>query len=200
MREIPILKKMIRDESYIKGFSMVELLIVLIIISVLSFIAIPKFLSNKETLRIESSVLQLLSMLQLASNEALNNSKDMYVHYLTDNDDDGLVDGCIVINDSKTPLDPSYCSTKGELNQSKFFRFKRVGVYVRIALPPPTNPFSPMFNFSAATGLPSKYGGIYFYAYVSSESSGIDIRTHQGLQGCSDTTSMITGWPICGLD
>ncbi|MGL5292171.1 MAG: prepilin-type N-terminal cleavage/methylation domain-containing protein [Vibrionaceae bacterium] len=185
------MKKIKWNAAKIKGFSMAEMVIALIIIAVIALIAVPKFLSNKDFSRIELSVAQLFSMFELASNEALNRSKTIYVHFLPVNE----TEGCFVVNDSSDELDSSYCA-KSELNQSNFLKYK--DMYVEVLLPG-TGQLSPLFYFSGATGLPSSDGGVYFYAYDVSESSGVSMRRHQGIVGCTDTHVVIAGWPLCSL-
>ncbi|MGL5250191.1 MAG: pilus assembly FimT family protein [Enterovibrio sp.] len=181
-----ILKRIKPDAAKIKGFSMLELSIVLFVLALLSFVAVPKFLANQANALVESSVVQLFSMLDLAANESLRKSKSLYVHYLPQTNGIG---NCIVVTEnSSEPI--SLCS-KSDLNQANFFKFNGI----ELLSPNPTTPRS-LFYFSGATGLPSQDVSLYFGANkTDTVGSGIFIRRYKGLQGCSDT--VITGWPKC---
>ena len=167
------------------GFSFLELLIVMTFVAILSAIAAPKFMRQKEIALVEASAIELLSFLELGASESIKRGVKLHVHYIPKKK---MHDGCIVLTESDKPTQ-TLC--KGDTNAFKLAHDKAL----KIKQPVQNTP-SKLFYFSPQTGLPSNDLTLLLSANLNDDkSSGILIRRYKGLVGCSQTG--ILDWQPC---
>ena len=170
-----------------RGFSLIEMVTSLLVISILISISIPSYLESQKSALIKKEAIELLTVLEIGQTEALKRRVPIFVHYVPKKDKNNA---CIAL---------SLTDEEGEArcddnNGMKKFDLKNKD-YLQVLDPKDTSP-KKIFYFSPINGSPSTDKTIRFTIDNDLEKvSGVLVRRYKGLKGCSH--SLVAGWEKC---
>ncbi|MBE1277721.1 pilus assembly FimT family protein [Enterovibrio baiacu] len=171
----------------LRGFSLIEMITTLSVLAVVTAVAVPTYVSSHKTAKVESTAMQLLSVLEVGQSESLKRHRNVYVHYIPASNDS---DGCIGLSEISEADDFS-CSENEGLQKVLL----NIDDLVAVQFPVKTEPVK-LFHFSHMTGLPSTNTTLKLAAgSETGKESGIMIRQYSGLKGCSNTA--VSDWDAC---
>ncbi len=175
-------------KRYVKhGFTLLEIVIILLVIAVLSAVAVPSYIKMQHITITKKAVLELVNMLELGQSEALKRRKTINVHYVPVSED---ADGCIGL--SENALVDFKCDES--LQNLPKIHLTLEDVFF-ISTPTETEK-SYLFKFESLSGMPSLNKTI-LVSLDSDDSkiSGVEIRRYTGIKGCSNKG--ILDWERC---
>ena len=171
----------------LRGFSLIEMITTLSVLAVVTAVAVPTYVSSHKTAKVESTAMQLLSVLEVGQSESLKRHRNVYVHYIPVSNEFG---GCIGLSETSDAKEFSCSDNEGF---QKFFL--DIDDLVAVQSPVETGPVK-LFHFSHMTGLPSTNTTLKLSAgSETGKESGIMIRQYSGLKGCSNTA--VSDWDAC---
>lgn len=169
------------------GFSLIEMILTLSILTALLAVSAPSYLDSRKTALIENAAMKLLSVLEIGQSEALKRQKEVYVHYIpSTGSDDGCLALSIIDKTSRERCEDNNGMPKFVLKaDDEFDIFSKNDKVEKL-----------LFNFSPITGMPSRNTTIQFTTDDKIEKmSGVLVRSYAGLRGCSNTS--VKGWEAC---
>ncbi|OEE58239.1 prepilin-type N-terminal cleavage/methylation domain-containing protein [Enterovibrio norvegicus FF-454] len=169
------------------GLSLIEMITTLSVLAVVTAVAVPTYVSSHKTAKVESTTMQLLSVLEVGQSESLKHHRNVYVHYIPVSNESG---GCIGL--SEIPEVENFSCSENEGLQKVFLEIDDL---VTVQFPVKIEP-TKLFYFSHMTGLPSTNSTLKLAAGAEiGKESGILIRRYSGLKGCSNTS--VSDWDAC---
>ena len=170
-----------------RGFSLIEMVTSLFVVSVLISISVPSYLESQKSALIKKEAIELLLMLEVGQTEALKRRVPIHVHYVPTQKKQ---EGCFALS-LIAEADAARCDDN---NGMKKFDLKNKD-YLQVLVPSGTEP-EKIFYFSPINGSPSENKTIKFTIDNDLEKvSGVLVRRYTGLQGCSHSSA--TGWKTC---
>lgn len=170
-----------------RGFSFIEMITTLLLVSVIVAISAPSYLESQKTALIKKTTIELLSMFEVGQSEALIRRRPVYVHYLPSSSNSK--DACFALS-----LNSGAENACNENNGMQKLIIKNENK-ITVTEPKKTTP-TKLFYFSSIHGLPSVDKTIKFSIDTKKEKVfGILIRRYAGVRGCSN--AFVTGWETC---
>jgi len=161
-----------------RGFSLIELMIISIIVAILAAIATPSFISFMQQYRLTSTMQQFYYNLQYARSEALKRATTVYISFQTGSN------WCYGINTSSA----CNCTTPSGCNLGTFT--PPASQLTTLSLSGISSPLT----FEGSRGAANGTGTISLTVTGGTLSMGIDVGTLGNVLLCSNT---LTGYPVC---